>query len=67
MQLSKERLQEIALNPDSVTENEIEEMTNYELGNKLDEMAEEWAARNGTTCFDNYIVVHDDTHDEWYK
>lgn len=35
------------------------ELTNYELGNKLDEMADEWAERNNTTCFDNYDVVDD--------
>lgn len=35
------------------------ELTNYELENALDEMADEWAERNNTTCFDNYAVVDD--------
>lgn len=35
------------------------EMTDRELGDRLDEMAEEWAEREGTTCFDNYLVVED--------
>lgn len=41
------------------------EMTNHELGDKLDEMAEEWADRNNTVCFDNYIVMTDDEYDGW--
>jgi hypothetical protein len=38
-------------------------LTNYELGNKLDVMADEWAERNGTTCFDNYNVVNDEEYE----
>lgn len=45
-------------------------LTNYELGNKLDAMADEWAERNGTTCFDNFNVVDDhvyETLSDWEK
>lgn len=41
------------------------ELTNYELGNKLEELADEWAERNGTVNFDNYIVMDDDAYDGW--
>ncbi len=41
------------------------QMTDRELGDKLDEMAEEWADRRGTTCFDNYLGV--DHVDDDYK
>ncbi len=34
-------------------------LTNHELGNALDRMADEWAERNNTVCFDNYSVVDD--------
>jgi predicted ATPase len=43
-------------------EHEVE-MTDHELGNKLDELAEEWADRNNTTCFDNYQVVDHTDYD----
>jgi hypothetical protein len=35
-------------------------LTNHELGNVLDRMAEEWADRNNRACFDNFLVVNDD-------
>jgi hypothetical protein len=39
-------------------------LTNYELENALDCMAEEWCDRNGETCFDNFRVVDDDMYSE---
>jgi len=39
-------------------------LTNYELENALDQMADEWADRNGETCFDNFHVVDDDMYSE---
>lgn len=34
--------------------------TNQELGNQLDDLAEEVCRREGRTCFDNYLVVDDE-------
>lgn len=30
--------------------------TNHELGNELDKLHEQVCERDGTTCFDNYLV-----------
>lgn len=33
------------------------QLTDYELGEELDRLSEKWAERNGTVCFDNYVIV----------
>lgn len=40
------------------------EMTNKEIGDQLDVLMDAKAEREGTVCFDNYLVVDDDSYPE---
>ena len=42
---------------------ELPDMTDEELGDYLDELAERVASREGTVCFDNYLITKDGKSD----